>query len=472
MFDECPLFAIACALLVACVACGGELSSDGVDGGSVDGTGGSDAGVVSDAGVDAPDTSTGLFDAGTDARDAAHDGDATSDAPARDAGDDAALGGYHDLTDPASWSTFATTSLDENARDFAGAAFDGRYIYFVPYMGRTARGSLAVRYDTQASFNALSSWSIFDTTTVDANAKGFSGAAFDGRYVYLVPYDNDARDGVVARYDTKATFTASSSWSTFDTTGVDARAKGFKGATFDGRYVYLVPNDNGILVNGSTADGVVARYDTQASFTATSSWSTFDTTTVNANAKLFFGGVFDGRFVYFVPYGLGPVTRYDTQASFTTSSSWSTFDTSGVDTNAAWFQGAAFDGRYVYLAPWHSASHIARYDTQASFTAPSAWSTFARSGQRSGTSFDGRYVYLIAASQLVERYDTLAGFTVSSSWSNFDTTGLNAAGSAYTGAVFDGRYVYLVPQTGVAVRFDAKTPRSMPTLPAWTGSFF
>jgi hypothetical protein len=469
MFYERRLLAIVCVLLAACVGCGEALPSAADDGGSDDGSGGADANVLgdADAGIDAPDASVGPLDGSSDVRGA---GDAITDAPPVDAGDDAALG-YHDVTDPSSWSTFGITSLDASARGFAGAAFDGRYIYFVPYSG-SARSGIVVRYDTQASFAAPSSWAIFDTTTVDTNAKGFMGAAFDGRFVYLVPYDNGARDGIVVRYDTQATFSASSSWSTFDTTRLDARAKGFKGATFDGRYVYLVPNDNGILVNGSTADGVVARYDTQATFTATSSWSTFDTMTVNPNANAFFGAVFDGRYVYFVPYGaLGVVTRYDTQASFTAPSSWSTFGTMAV--NATWFQGGAFDGRYIYLAPWHSGYPVARYDTQASFTAASSWSTFNLGDQRSGTAFDGRYIYLVGAARVTERYDTQASFTASSSWSTFDTTSANPDALDFLGAVFDGRYIYLVPNgTGVVARFDAKRPRSMPSLPGWNGSFF
>jgi hypothetical protein len=38
--------------------------------------------------------------------------------------------------------------------------------------------------------------------------------------------------------------------------------------------------------------------------------------------------------------------------------------------------------------------------------------------------------------------------------------------------VFDGQYVYFVPHSGSTVaRFDAKTPPSLPSLPAHFGSF-
>ena len=68
-------------------------------------------------------------------------------------------------------------------------------------------------------------------------------------------------------------FTTTSSYATFDTAGfVNSNSKGFDGGTFDGRYVYLAPNNNG------ASFGQITRYDTTLSFTTTSSYATFDTT--------------------------------------------------------------------------------------------------------------------------------------------------------------------------------------------------
>jgi len=83
-----------------------------------------------------------------------------------------------------------------------------------------------VRYDTQAAFTTLSSWSAFDTATVSPAARGFFGGAFDGRYVYFVPHWDGGADGLVTRYDTQAPFVAGSSWSMFDV-GADAVAVRF-----------------------------------------------------------------------------------------------------------------------------------------------------------------------------------------------------------------------------------------------------
>src|SRR5262249_47500627 len=159
--------------------------------------------------------------------------------------------------------------------------------------------SVVTRFDTQvAFFDQATSWSTFDTTGVDANAKNFFGSVFDGRYVYFVP-----TNGIITRYDTQASFSATTSWVTFDTSRVFATALHFSGAAFDDRYVYLVPFVDSV----GSPSGMVLRYDTQATtFADTAAWSSFDATTVNANAMGFLSAAFDGRFVYFVPLA-GPI---------------------------------------------------------------------------------------------------------------------------------------------------------------------
>jgi hypothetical protein len=394
---------------------------------------------------------------------------------------------YNDMTQAASWSTFDLSAVSAGAKTFAGATFDGRYVYFAP--ASDVVGTVA-RFDTQASFTAAGSWSTFATTTLNPNAKGFQGAAFDGRYVYLVPLATAAFtfDGLAARYDTQASFTAPGSWTTFDTATLDANATGFAGSAFDGRYVYLVPDNNG------SSHGIVTRYDTQASFSTAGAWATFDTTTVNASAFGFIHGVFDGRYVYFAPGNNGArdgvLARYDTQGAFTATGSWSIFDVTTVNTNARGFEGAAFDGRYVYLVPYSNAVStsdglVVRYDTQAAFDAGGAWSTFdttsvnAKAVGFAGAAFDGRHVYFLPLVNngtydgVVTRYDTLASFGAAGSWSTFDTTTLDPNAKGFTSGVFDGRYLYLASYaTPVVARFEAKSPPSMPPLPAFFGSFF
>jgi hypothetical protein len=70
---------------------------------------------------------------------------------------------------------------------YAGAAFDGRFVYFVPAGG--GFDSLT-RYDTLSTFTADCAWSTFDLTQIatgDAGAPLYVGAIFDGQYLYVVP---------------------------------------------------------------------------------------------------------------------------------------------------------------------------------------------------------------------------------------------------------------------------------------------
>jgi hypothetical protein len=286
----------------------------------------------------------------------------------------------------ASWTSFDVATVNAGARGFQGAVFDGRYLYLVPNANMLVPltyAGLVARFDTQAPFHAAASWSTFDVATVNPAAKGFHGGTFDGRYIYFAPtinkYPPYTLHGTVTRYDTQAPFNAAASWSTFDVTTVHPAAKGFHGAAFDGKYVYLVPQWGDV-----DPSGLVARHDTQAPFTSASSWSTFDVTTINAAAKGFTGAAFDGKYLYLAPYGddkgnaYGTIARLDTQAQFSSASSWSTFDVTTVNAGAKGFQKAVFDGRFLYLVPFGNAINtydgiVARFDAKSPFWLPKGW---------------------------------------------------------------------------------------------------
>lgn len=378
---------------------------------------------------------------------------------------DAPTTSYHALADPSSWATYSTSALTPTATSFSGGAFDGRYVYFAP-----KPGSAIVRLDTTGTFASTAAWATFDPGPLSGGAWGFAGAVFDGRYVYFVPSNNGSGYyGVVVRYDTQASYTASASWEAFDANSLGVGARGFIGATFDGRYVYFVPHWH----------GTVARYDTQAAFGVASSWSSFDATTLNAAARGFAGGVFDGRYVYLVPnvdgsaLPNGLVVRYDTQVAFASASSWATYDVA----SAKGFFGAGFDGRNLYLAPSPN-STVARYDTQSVFGAPGSWSTLdtttigAGAKSYGGCAFDGRFVYFVPGGGVVSRYDGAGTFGATQSWSTYSLATPDGGAGSWQGAVFDGRYLYFVPVSGPVARFDAVEPPSEPKLPGWFGSFY
>lgn len=387
---------------------------------------------------------------------------------------------WGDFTDPAAWSAFDMTTLGPGASGYTGAVFDGRYTYYVPSYNGALHG-LVARNDTQRPFADAASWALFDTSTVNPAARGYEGGAFDGRYVYFVPHQNPASyDGVVARYDTQQSFATGAAWQTFDTQTLAPFARGFYGAQFDGRYLYFIPYFSTIL----------ARFDTQASFTSAAAWTTFDVSTVSASAPASIGAVFDGRYLYLAPFSTaaafsGEVLRYDTQGALTDTTAWKVFDTTTLMPEARGYCGAAFDGRYVYLVPFVSAQGVAsglvtRFDTQATFTTPASWEIFdlttvdARAKSLFGATFDGRFVtFAPYGGSVAARYDTQATFGSAAAWRVFDVKTVDARLGSYYGATFDGSAMYFVPHGGSTVaKFVAKTPPSMPVLPAFFGSFF
>jgi hypothetical protein len=390
-----------------------------------------------------------------------------------DAGPDAGGTTWNSLTDSTEWRTLDTTTIHPGAANYSGARFDGRYMYFPPQI------SLATRYDTNGDFADAGSWSFFDTTGVDQNAQGFAGAEFDGRYLYLVPWNNGSFDGVVARYDSMGPFTSAGSWSTFDTSTVAAAAVGFSGSGFDGRYLYLVP------MAGASADGGTAsadggtvydfvQYDTTAQFTSPQSWRIFDSTALGATG--FVGSVFDGHYLYFPGF---PIARYDTTQRFVATTSWTTFDPDVLSVGQSSISQTGFDGRYVYFAGLVEI----QYDTTKPFADAKSWAVFDVSTLKAGArgfgtvAFDGRYVYFVPLFNgtgldggyvydgILARYDTTLGFTDTAAWSTFDLTTLSSGAVGFGSAAFDGQYVYLVPGwESTFARFGAREPPSMPHL--------
>jgi len=211
--------------------------------------------------------------------------------------DDSGDGGaqYNALTSKTNWQEYTTT--DEIS--YSGGTFDGRYVYLAP------TGGPATRYDTHASFVKPSSWERFDTSQLKGSSNTFAGCAFDGRYVYFAPSGLAGGDVVVTRFDSHGTLSDLHDWAAFNVTAFAKAAGRFFGAAFDGRFLYLVPWGT----SASGANGLLVRYDTTLPFAASSSWSTFDTNAIGAAA--FQGSVFDGRYLYLCPQSSGTVARFE-----------------------------------------------------------------------------------------------------------------------------------------------------------------
>jgi hypothetical protein len=147
------------------------------------------------------------------------------------------------FTSASTWSTYDVTLVEGLAAGFIGGAFDGQYVYLVP-----KSNGVAVRLDTTATnFATAASWQAYDTTravTTDGGGSvGFAGAGYDGRFIYYVPTVGSPPR--LLRYDTQSTFTADCAWSSVDLGPIappdGGPPPGYTGAVFDGQYLYLLP---------------------------------------------------------------------------------------------------------------------------------------------------------------------------------------------------------------------------------------
>lgn len=389
------------------------------------------------------------------------------------------------------WAAYnpSAAGMGYQVTGFRGSIFDGRYVYFVPGIRPGGAHGTVLRYDTDSSFFNPAAWSSFDAgdNGVGSDPDGYQLAIFDGRYVYFCPCHNGSEyHGEVLRYDTAAEFQQASSWATFDPSAhaVGVAAKGYSGGAFDGRYVYFAPDCNGTKLHGE-----VLRHDTTGDFGEASSWTTFNPADqgVGTAAEGYRGAVFDGRYVYFAPYqnnvGFhGEVLRYDTAGPFAQVSSWSTFDagTHGVGISPDGYHGATFDGRYVYFAPRYNGTaasgEVLRLDSTADFQNTASWASFDTRTQGVGVDavgyygalYDGEHVYFVPYASRTSyhgemlRLDPKGDFGDPSSWATYDAGahGVGDSPGGYHGGAFDGRYLYLAPSynldgySGEVLRYD------------------
>jgi hypothetical protein len=383
---------------------------------------------------------------------------------------------FHDVTDASFWQSFDVASVVPGAGGFTGGAFDGKFVYFAPF-GIGVVSGLVVRYEIAKGFTDSGAWTSFDMKMIDPNAAGYSGAVFASGAVYFVPSQGaSSANSLVMRYDTSQAFNSATSWAKLDLTTINAGAKGYFGGIFDGQYLVLAPSFDGV-----NAHGLVARYDTTHIFTQSASWSIWDFKQANMNAIGFTGAVADGQTMYMVPLGNNTAVRFKPNAVNPLIVS-TFFDITMIDQRARLYIGGGVQNGHVYLAPG-SDSLVLRVDVTKPFDMRSSWEVFDHAGITSSrgyssTAIDGRYMYFApyrrqpsgARNGTVLRYDGTAEFGQSSSWQTFDTTTLSPPASGFEGAIFDGKYVYFAPHLdGIVARFDAKNIRSLP--PGYSGSF-
>ncbi|MDD5677584.1 MAG: hypothetical protein PHW60_06270 [Kiritimatiellae bacterium] len=239
----------------------------------------------------------------------------------------------YDITKPfdqrSSYEVFELTTLPgleppgdaaaarEDKVDLDGIAFDGRYLYYAPIIGKRV-----VRFDTTKPFTEKSSWKYFRPEGLNMCV----GPVFDGRFVYFGPY----KQHDVVRYDISGDFEKSSSWSRLNLKEqIGAPYVGYDGGFYDGRFVYFTPFIDWSPGTGNLRmkfHGIVSRYDTLQSFSDKAAWRLADASEISGLKTVGYNaGASDGRYLYFAPWhdgvmyektekicGHGRVLRYDT----------------------------------------------------------------------------------------------------------------------------------------------------------------
>ncbi|MFA6716174.1 MAG: LamG domain-containing protein [Victivallaceae bacterium] len=299
---------------------------------------------------------------------------------------------------------------------------------------------------------AMEAFDAYDAGNTDGlDVGGFLGAVFDGRYVYFSPQHNTkGRCGNVLRYDTHSGFHDPAGWQAYDADGTDGLStKGFYGGVFDGRYVYFTPRNDGKEYHTR-----VLRYDTQGDFKSCGSWQAYAT----GLGTTYQGAGFDGRYVYFAPGTAnktgqsGTMLRYDTKAAFKDIKSYETCDIKKFfpGKTVKDFDGVAFAGKYVYFVPLKF-NTVVRYNTEENFNDADAWQAFDAAGLGMkycvGSTFDGQYLYFVPYdNNAVVRYDINRDFENAASWESFDVGKISDNKAfGYDGAFFDGKFIYFIP---------------------------
>jgi hypothetical protein len=153
------------------------------------------------------------------------------------------------------WDWFNLASMSSALTSFGCGTFDGRYIYFFSNHGAERPHAIVARYDTRAPFLDKASWIYADLVDPEAGAGRivdfFAGAAFDGRYVYALANDSVTdTSSFLLRIDTTVGFSGQALQpvplpDVLQLTNPHQLA--WAGLAFDGQYLYLTPFVGGIM---------------------------------------------------------------------------------------------------------------------------------------------------------------------------------------------------------------------------------
>lgn len=78
------------------------------------------------------------------------------------------------FSSPTSWASIDIAEINTLLRGYSGGAFDSRYVYFAPFFDGVAYHGRVARYDTTKPFGDDNSWGFWDLALIDPDLVGCS----------------------------------------------------------------------------------------------------------------------------------------------------------------------------------------------------------------------------------------------------------------------------------------------------------
>ncbi len=264
---------------------------------------------------------------------------------------------------------------------------------------------------------------------------GYRGAAFDGKYVYFAPYYNNyGRHNVVMQYDTTQPFDNPDSWNPFA-----APTIGFQGAVYHDGNVYFVP----YFVDKGDSGSLIMKYDTKMDFYEYNSWD------LSGYYDVYEDGISVGNNLYLSPHFDYKNEKNTFPLRIETSNS-DVINIEKIDLEIhASFIGAAFDGKKIYYAPWESddqdGTSIMIYDTEKPFLEKSSWDfiSIPYIGY-SGAGFNGTHVVFAPCYCITHSNTSESGRIMFLNVNTQEITYSTSDHDAYNGVIEAGNTLYLV----------------------------
>ena len=312
-----------------------------------------------------------------------------------------------------------------------------------------------IRYD---AFNT-SDVAVFDLKTINTSCAGYSDVVSDENFVYLCPTLDSSQ---FVSYIINASINDLDSYQNMLLTSIDSHLTSLSAIVYDNhRYIYFIPSDS--------TNAYACRYDTSyKDITNVSAYVVFNVGTVGIGCTAFGSGIFDGRYVYFLPNGINNVgLQYDTRLPFDNTNSYATFDFSDI-MDTVGFSGSAYDGTYIYMSPYNDISQhgtIVIYNVTSDFTNENSYQVFDLTTLNSvAVGFrkccvNDKYIHFVSATNsLTVVLDTTKNVESSDAYTLFDMQRVNVNFTMATSCVCIDKYIYYCfPGTYIARYNTLKT---------------